>query len=173
LVSNLNDFAIKVLCEDPNYDIRPDGTIFTLIQATGKRSAKGIWRTKPFTLNDHGYARIRYDYRDLYVHRVIAQKFIGEISGLQVNHIDGNRKNNHRDNLELVTASQNMLHSFKVLQKKTGKNFRKLDQTQVDFIRELLAKDVSAKELAVQFGVSVTTIFDIKQGRRWKAAANG
>lgn len=168
--SNINDFAIKVLCEDLNYDIRPDGTIFTLIQATGKRSAKGIWRTKPFTLNHHGYARLRYDHRDLYVHRVIAQKFIGDIDGLQVNHIDGNRSNNHRDNLEIVTASQNMLHSIQFLQKKTGK---RLDQTQVNFIRELLSKNIPVKELAAQFGVSVTTIFDIKQGRRWKEASNG
>jgi len=170
LISPLNDFAIKVLCEDPNYDIRPDGKIYTLIERTGKRSTKNNWRDKPQTLNLYGYVRIKYDYRDLFLHRIIAQKFIGNIDGLQVNHIDGNRANNHKNNLELVTASQNMLHSFRVLKRKPVIGYKKLDQKTANFIRELLEKGHSVEELAKQFGVGKSTISEIKNNKIWQVS---
>lgn len=45
----------------------------------------------------------------LYRHRVIWHYFNGEIPiGLQIDHIDGNRKNNRLDNLRLVTHKENM-----------------------------------------------------------------
>jgi hypothetical protein len=49
------------------------------------------------------------------VHRVVAEAFIGKIDGLEVNHKDGNKKNNHVDNLEIVTRSENEKHSRSVL----------------------------------------------------------
>lgn len=45
------------------------------------------------------------------VHRLVAGAFLGDGGDLFVNHIDGNRKNNHVDNLEWVTPRENALHS--------------------------------------------------------------
>ena len=45
------------------------------------------------------------------IHRVIAATFLGE-SNLDVNHKDGNKLNNHIDNLEYVTKSQNIRHAM-------------------------------------------------------------
>ena len=47
------------------------------------------------------------------VHRLVAQLFLPNPEGLpEVNHKDGNKDNNHVDNLEWVTRSDNVKHSF-------------------------------------------------------------
>ena len=47
------------------------------------------------------------------VHRLVANTFFdGDHSNLQVNHIDGNKKNNFVGNLEFVTGSENVKHAY-------------------------------------------------------------
>ena len=49
------------------------------------------------------------------VHRLVAQAFLPNPNNLpQVNHKDGNRENNNVNNLEWVTASQNIIHGYKM-----------------------------------------------------------
>ena len=49
-------------------------------------------------------------------HRIIYETFNEFIpDNMQINHIDGNKLNNKLENLELVTRSENMVHSFYVL----------------------------------------------------------
>lgn len=48
-----------------------------------------------------------------YVHRLVAETFIPQNrEGLQVNHKDKNTSNNHVDNLEWVTAQENIKHAY-------------------------------------------------------------
>lgn len=55
------------------------------------------------------------------VHRLVALLYIPNPNNLpQVNHIDGNKANNRRNNLEWVTGSENLLHSRYVLGHRTG-----------------------------------------------------
>ena len=59
------------------------------------------------------------------IHRLVALAFIGkENNKEQVNHKDGNRKNNCVDNLEWVTCSENHSHAVKYLGKKVPKPFK-------------------------------------------------
>lgn len=53
--------------------------------------------------------------KDYLVHRLVAITFIpiDDMDNMQVNHKDGNRENNCLNNLEWVTSSQNILHSWK------------------------------------------------------------
>jgi hypothetical protein len=50
----------------------------------------------------------------VYVHRLVAQAFIGVIpEGYNVNHKDGNKANNCVTNLEIVTCSENTIHAYR------------------------------------------------------------
>lgn len=47
------------------------------------------------------------------VHRMVADAFIPRGVGTHVNHIDGNKLNNHVSNLEWVSISENILHAYR------------------------------------------------------------
>lgn len=50
---------------------------------------------------------------NIYVHRLVAETWIPNPLGLKyVNHKDGNKSNNHCDNLEWVTATENTNHAI-------------------------------------------------------------
>lgn len=46
------------------------------------------------------------------VHRLVASAYIGDITGMTVNHIDGNPSNNNASNLEIVTMKENIRHAI-------------------------------------------------------------
>jgi hypothetical protein len=56
-----------------------------------------------------------------YVHRLVAEAFLSHTPERpEVNHMDGNKLNNHASNLEWVTASENMRHRTHVLGCRAG-----------------------------------------------------
>lgn len=75
-------------------------------------------RIMPQTIQKNGYRYVTVWNKSknhcLRVHRIVAQAFVPNPDGLPlVNHIDGDKTNNHASNLEWCTQSQNMKHSFR------------------------------------------------------------
>jgi hypothetical protein len=72
---------------------------------------------KPMT--DHkGYLRVRLSLKDVKksarVHRLVASAFmLNPLNLAQVNHIDGNKNNNHASNLEWISNAENMRHAVR------------------------------------------------------------
>lgn len=154
-----NDDFIKQLINDHKYEIREDGSIWSIVTTTGKISKPTVWREiKPFT-NSSGYFNIAYRRKKLAVHRIIYQKFIGNLSeDLVINHKDGNPKNNSPTNLELISQSDNNIHRFRTLKKKPVKGYRKVSDGQVRKIRELYENGTSLSQLAKQFKIAKSTV---------------
>lgn len=68
-----------------------------------------------YFISNSGYAMVNL-FKDwwrkkFYIHRLIALSIIWK-SDLEVNHIDGNKLNNNIVNLEVVSPSENMKHSY-------------------------------------------------------------
>lgn len=93
----------------------------------------------------------------------------------QVNHIDGDRLNNHSDNLEYVTCAENIRHSRNVLKTKRNDPIgaaikgSKLTDEKVMEIRALYAVgNISQDTLAIMFGVCQDRVSKIIQRKAWK-----
>ena len=127
-----------------------------------------------------GYCRVHFshkgiNYKEL-VHRLIAKAFIPNPDNkLQVNHIDGNKKNNNVNNLEWCTAGENIKHAYKTnLRSAKGENNTqaKLSEEQIKEIRSLYVKgkhcEFNSRGLAKKYNVNPKTILDIVNKKNWK-----
>jgi len=117
----------------PNYFISANGIVYSVMQKTKaflhggmypvlpKEHNRGYWEVGLFYKDDNG-KRARKWHR---VHRLVADAFIpkplptykenGEEDILEVNHRNGNKKDNRVENLEWVTRLENITHAYVVL----------------------------------------------------------
>lgn len=108
------------------------------------------------------------EYKGIGVHRIVAKAFCpNPLLKEQVNHMNGNRTDNRADNLQWVSCAENEEHKRSVLGTAGSPHpsVRKLKDAQVIAIRE---SNKPGRELAREFGVSNSTIRNIKNGRIYK-----
>lgn len=129
------------------------------------------------TTHPEGYKRVKfplgYPGSNIKTHRLVAMAFHQNPNNLpQVNHIDGNKGNNHYLNLEWTDNSGNQRHAFAtglqpgISGERHGMHI--LKEHQVREIRRLLAEGGrTLREIGKMFGVSMYCIHDIKRGRSW------
>lgn len=135
-----NDPIIEELLNDPNYDIRSDGTVWTQICTTGKLSVAGVWREAGRNAPKHkgtpAYRIMKYQGKALQVHRVIYRKFVGALEiDLVVNHKNANRLDNRPENLELVTQSENNIWRFREMGRPAVRGNAKLTEEYARLLR--------------------------------------
>ncbi|MGN0062859.1 MAG: HNH endonuclease signature motif containing protein [Nocardioides sp.] len=154
------------------YRIHPDGRI-------EQRRVPGR-AIRPYAVKG-GYLRVtlRVGGRQVgkLVHCLVAEAFLGpRPSGHEVNHIDGDKTNNHVGNLEYVTPSENVRHSIAVLHTERAPGSRnanaKLTEAQVADMRDRFDRDASsAPALAAEFGITYGTAWRIVTRRTWRHVA--
>ena len=100
----------------------------------------------------HRYESIIIDGIRYYVHRLVAAYFIGDNyipDGFEVNHKNGNTKDNRVENLEIVAHQDNMTHATKVLNRWQQQAER---QNRPVFCVELQKEFESMKKASEYFG---------------------
>ena len=146
-----------------DYEITVDGKVIN------RRSGR-VLKVQP---NGKGYLRfsllVNGKRKFFFVHRIVAEKYVPNPDGKpQVNHIDGNKTNNHADNLEWVTNMENRQHALKHGYHLCGEkcSWAKLKQVDVDYIRSHPEEKIC--DLAKKYGVNQNAIRDVRNGRSWK-----
>lgn len=149
------------------------------------RSARTGHVLRP-TLTHNGYEKCTFQVdktrRDVRVHRAIAEAWIGPIPAeREVNHIDGDKRNNAPSNLEFVTALENNRHASRVGLKAVGasngahtkphrrprgegQGQSKLTERAVLDIR---GSSESLSTLALRYAVHKTLISQVRRGKIW------
>ena len=168
----INDEVWKLLVEFDNlYEISNYGRL---------RSVRKNKILKPTNRKD-GYKlcimsiKGKVSYR--YIHRLVAYAFLQKIENKpSVNHIDGNKENNHVSNLEFCTTKENNEHAGKLNLKPFGTKHpnSKLTKEDLNQIQILLKeKNLSHLKIAKIFKVSQSTISNFaKQKTYFKEVLN-
>lgn len=149
-------------------------------------------REMSYTNNNRGYLSVVVRRKTYMLHRLVAQAYIpNPLKKPFVNHIDGNKHNNHVGNLEWCTTAENNQHARETglhVQLKGHKLYYKSSVTKsialanlkdkskltgddVRYVRKVhkpRSKDFSATALAEQFGTSVAAMCKIVKGETYK-----
>lgn len=146
------------------YYVREDGNVIgktgvVLVQTINKR-------------NGYHYVSIKVDGKFVTrrVHRLVAKNLIDNPNNLpEVNHIDGNKSNNHVNNLEWVTSSQNKRHSVDILGNNVGitHGMASITEEQVHEICKMLSSGYQNTYISEKLNVSVHIISDIRSRSNW------
>lgn len=104
------------------------------------------------------------------VHRLVAKAFIGPCpDGHEVNHIDGDRTNNHVENLEYVTRAENMRHAVRTGLIARGEKAARVRFTRRDVrkMRDMRRDGALLREIAEKFDTPTAQAWKIVTGQQW------
>lgn len=148
----------KVVPDYPKYQVNTKGEIFNISNGNILKPMQTI----------HGYLRVglynENGMKKIVVHRLVAIAFIPNPENKpEVNHKDGDKQNNHKNNLEWSTRHENMQHCdlFGLRKMPNGQKHHKSTITNE---QALIIRDSKIKTsiLAKNYNVSFSTIYNIK-----------
>lgn len=149
--------------KDTEYFITEDGRVIR--NGRELKIYKGNYSILKLSINNTAKTRA--------VHRLVAETYIPNPENKpEVNHLDGDRTNNHISNLEWVTSSENKKHKHHILNKCNGENHgqSKLNNEQVEYIRKNYIpknKQYGMNALSRKFKVSTSTLHSIIHNKTW------
>lgn len=171
----MTDFLFKDVINYPDYKISECGEMLIKKQYT---DLKGNFRKEKVIsqfLDSNGRVKVmlynKGERKNMSVPRLVAITFIPNPENKpEVNHIDGNVLNNHKDNLEWNTGIENKQHA--VLNGLTAKG----EKSGKSILTEIIVKSIKADlktgnytniEIAKRNNTSVYNVSDIKNNRTW------
>lgn len=154
--------------EYPGYRVSTCG----MVEGTSRWGYKRI--LKP-SVSRNGYlrvsVRINGKTKNKSVHRLVLKTFSTPIDAnkSEVNHIDGNKRNNKLSNLEWCTRKENSQHALKMGAVPAGEThaLSKLNNDKIIFIKKNYKK-FSYSFLAKKYGVTKSAIGCVVKNKSWK-----
>lgn len=128
--------------------------------------------------NTNGYSRARipiYDEdgkihkKEMKVHRLVAKAYLENPENKpDVNHIDGDKRNNSVDNLEWATRMENMrhAHSTGLFKWKFSEKSNAYTESQVRHVFSLLEMGVALRTISEETGVKYQQVIQLRNGKR-------
>lgn len=148
-----------------NYAITEDGEVFSF----------NNHKFKTLKESRGGYLRVflskNSKKKAFLVHRLVAKAYIPNPEGKpQVNHKDGNKKNNHISNLEWVTVEENLHHALDtgLRELQEFRVDRSLSDDLVHTICRMVGEGYRNIDIARSLGVDRHVIKNIKSGTQYK-----
>lgn len=126
------------------------------------------------------YPTVNLDKIKVYVHRLVAEEFLGDPGSLHVNHKDGNKQNNKVENLEYCTLEENVRHAHRMGFTNTkGLSHQQGERHGGCKITEEIAKSIkiiacspnrnmTLKDIAKAFNTTQFIVANITYGQSWK-----
>ena len=145
------------------FEVYENGDIFRIIN--GKRKKSALCKTSRDGRYYNVSTVVEGKQKHFYAHRLIAEAFIpNPYNKSQVNHIDGDGRNNSIDNLEWVTPRENIKHFYK-----NNNNYEKIRSLDIKYdirlTRDqriafiLLKEGLSIKEIALHLNVTENAVY--------------
>jgi hypothetical protein len=115
-----NEVFVPISGYEGIYEISSYGTVRSLDRVVARDKTGGLTKkgqTLKANVTPKGYLRIQLQKdgscEHKFVHVLVAENFIENTNNKPyVNHIDGDKMNNHISNLEWVTSSENLIHAY-------------------------------------------------------------
>lgn len=158
------------------YEVSNRGRIRQLAARRGTRQGRITTGTK----HNRGYRYInlcghsKEHRRVALVHRLVAEAFLGPCpEGMTVNHKNGDKTDNRAENLEYLTNGDNVKHAWStgLVNNRGERNHHAvLNEDDVREIRRRRSEGAKLKELANEFGVTISNVGYIARGHTWRAA---
>lgn len=164
----------------PGYFVSDGGDVFT--SKTNSKWTVGCERLHKLRPGLRGHGKNKYFHVILSkgtkasrvgvsVHRLVAQHFIPNLDNKpQLNHIDGDKRNNRADNLEWVTCKENQKHAHNTGLNTSPSGFgarrARLTKETITEIRVLLHRGVKQCDIAATVGVSQSVVSQVKRKTR-------
>ena len=148
-----------------NYYITDDGKVWS------ERTQKFL----SFQYDKNGYVKVQMRSTDnkshrYSIHRLVLENFkpVENMENLQVNHIDGNKKNNNLTNLEWTTSEENIRHAIDNNLRATINGASKLTPEQVIEIYRRATNGERNIDLGKEFNIHPDQVDRIKNKKAWK-----
>lgn len=166
---------LATLDDYPGYMVSDHGEVFTRHNNRWGISLAMPWRPMKPTPGSHGYYTVKMKRADgtqrtECVHILVLRMFKGPAGPNQLcRHLDGNKKNNHIDNLEWGTQKENLddqlLHGTRC--RGVDRHSAKVTDDDVREMRRLYSQGVFQRILAARYGLDQSTVSDIVNRRTW------
>lgn len=126
----------------------------------------------PFVDKD-GYLRINYRGNHIAPHRCVAEVFCVNDNPEEfcvVNHLDGDKQNNHKKNLEWTTPKLNRAHSSIINQYPTGEDHPGSTLTENAVLKacQLMELGMKTSDITKATGIDRFNLNNIKLGKSWR-----